>query len=64
MPVFYAWGYGGQFIFVVPSARTVVVATSVSEPGIERREHLDAVYDLVEQHVIPVAATAIEDEPD
>ena len=53
-PVFYAWGYGGQFIFVVPDLRTVVVTTSVSDPGSERREHLGALYDLVEQDVIPV----------
>ena len=55
-PVFYAWGYGGQFIFVVPDLRTVVVTTSVSDPGSERREHLNAVYDLVETAVIPVVA--------
>jgi len=53
---FYAWGYGGQFIFVVPDLRTVVVTTSVSDPGSERREHLGAVYDLVEQDILPVAA--------
>jgi CubicO group peptidase (beta-lactamase class C family) len=57
-PVFYAWGYGGQFIFIVPSVRTVVVATSVSEPNSERREHLRAIYDLVEQQIIPVASSA------
>lgn len=57
-PVFYAWGYGGQFIFIVPSTRTVIVATSVSTPGTERREQLRGIYDLVEQHVIPIAATA------
>jgi CubicO group peptidase (beta-lactamase class C family) len=53
--VFYAWGYGGQFIFVVPDVRTVAVVTSVAEPGSERRDHLDAVYGLLEQHVIPEA---------
>jgi CubicO group peptidase (beta-lactamase class C family) len=57
-PVFYAWGYGGQFIFIVPSVRTVVAVTSVSTPGSERREHLGSIYDLVEQHIIPVAAAA------
>jgi CubicO group peptidase (beta-lactamase class C family) len=57
-PVFYAWGYGGQFIFIVPSVRTVVAVTSVSTPGSERRDHLRSVYDLVEHHIIPVAATA------
>jgi CubicO group peptidase (beta-lactamase class C family) len=62
-PVFYAWGYGGQFIFIVPSTRTVIVTTSVSEPGTERREHLGAIYDLVERHIIPVAATAFPQAP-
>lgn len=57
-PVFYAWGYGGQFIFIVPSLKTVAVVTSVSTPGSERRGHLGAVYDLIEDHVIPVAAMA------
>lgn len=57
-PVFYAWGYGGQFIFVAPSVRTVAVVTSVAEPGSERRDHLDAIYDLMERHVIPMARMA------
>lgn len=56
--VFYAWGYGGQFIFIVPEVRTVVVVTSVSTPGTERRGHLGAVYDLVEETIIPEAARA------
>jgi CubicO group peptidase (beta-lactamase class C family) len=60
--VFYAWGYGGQFIFIIPPVRAVVAVTSVAEPGSERREHLDAVYDLVERLVIPVAATAFPEE--
>jgi len=54
--VFYAWGYGGQFIFVVPDLLTVVVATSLPDPARERREHLDAIYDLVEYEVIPAVA--------
>jgi CubicO group peptidase (beta-lactamase class C family) len=61
-PVFYAWGYGGQFIFVAPSVRTVAVVTSVAEPGSERREHPDAVYDLMERHVLPVARLAFPDD--
>jgi CubicO group peptidase (beta-lactamase class C family) len=50
--VYYAWGYGGQFIFVVPSVDLVVVATSDSEV---RREggHLEAVHSLVDQEIIP-----------
>jgi CubicO group peptidase (beta-lactamase class C family) len=52
-PVYFAWGYGGQFIFVVPSASMVVVATS--DPTPERRDgaHLGAVHDLVDQLLAP-----------
>ena len=45
---YYAWGYGGQFIFLVPELELVIVATSSSKPGDERRSHLRAIYDLVE----------------
>ena len=50
---YYAWGYGGQFVFVIPEARLVVVTTSRSDVSRERRDHLGAIYDLVEQQVIP-----------
>jgi CubicO group peptidase (beta-lactamase class C family) len=49
---YYAWGYGGQFIFVVPELTLVVVTTSNSNPGTERRTHLRAIYDLVEDLVV------------
>ena len=29
---FYAWGYGGQFIYVVPDLRLVTVMTSSTRP--------------------------------
>lgn len=43
---FYAWGYGGQFIFVVPGAKMVIVTTSDPNVSQERRDHLDAIYEL------------------
>lgn len=56
MQVPVAWGYGGQLIFVVQELDLVVVATSDSEPGPERRGHLRSLYDLVEFEVLtPVA---------
>ena len=51
--VYYAWGYGGQFIFIVPDLELVVAMTSSSEPGSERRGHLGALYDMVEEAIIP-----------
>ena len=56
--VYYAWGYGGQFIFVVPDLDATIVVTSSPSPGEGRREHLGAVYDLVEHRIIPAAARA------
>jgi len=46
---FYAWGYGGQFIFVIPSKDLVVVTTSRSDVSRERRDHNDSIYSMVEQ---------------
>jgi CubicO group peptidase (beta-lactamase class C family) len=48
----YAWGYGGQFIFVVPELELVVVTTSSSEVSNDRRTHIRTIYDLVENYVI------------
>ena|SRR5688572_5057810 len=57
---FYAWGYGGQFIFLVPELDLVVAVTSASEPGAERRSHLGAIYDIVERGIIPAVAAVSE----
>lgn len=53
---YYAWGYGGQFVFVVPSARTVIVTTSDPNVSRERREHLDGIYALAASVVEAVMA--------
>jgi CubicO group peptidase (beta-lactamase class C family) len=47
--VYYAWGYGGQFIFIVPDLEMVVVTTSVPTPGPQRREQLQGIYGMVER---------------
>jgi CubicO group peptidase (beta-lactamase class C family) len=54
-PTYYAWGHGGQFIFVVPNLKMVVVATSLPTSGEGRREHQQAIYDLMEYDLIPAA---------
>ena len=61
--VYYAWGYGGQFIFMVPDLDATIVVTSSPDPGGGRREHLRSVYDLVERQLIPAAARARRAEP-
>ncbi len=55
--VYYAWGFGGQFIFVVPALDLVVVSTSSVAVSDDRRTHRRTVDDLVEQSIIaPMAA--------
>ena len=52
-PVYFAWGYGGQFIFVVPSASMVAVATSDPSPARREGAHLDAIHGLVDELLAP-----------
>ena len=56
-PVFFAWGWGGQFVYVKPSSRLVVVTTTNwsgvdSEPGGESALAHEAMY-LIHDHVVP-----------
>ena len=56
---FYAWGFGGQFVFVVPALELVVVTTSAADAGEERRGHRRTVDEIIEYLVIePVAMKA------
>jgi CubicO group peptidase (beta-lactamase class C family) len=56
----YAWGYGGQFIILVPALELVVVTTSSSHPDPERRTHRQGVDELIESHIISVVAAGTE----
>lgn len=50
--VTYAWGYGGQFILIAPALGLVVVTTSSSEPGDDRRRHTRSLYELLERQIV------------
>lgn len=57
---FYAWGFGGQYIFVVPTLDLVVVSTSSVNSGDERRNHRQTVDALIESLVIEPISTFAE----
>ena len=52
--MFYAWGYGGQFIFVIPDLELTVVSTAdtnVSRGG----SHLRNIREILEDWIVPAA---------
>lgn len=53
-PTYFAWGYGGQMVFVVPSLRLTAVMTSDPSPQ-PRSDHVDRLHDLLDRHIIPAA---------
>jgi len=50
----YAWGFGGQFIFVFPDLDLVIASTSSTEVGDERRGYRRDLLTLIERHVLSV----------
>jgi CubicO group peptidase (beta-lactamase class C family) len=57
---YFAWGFGGQYIFVVPDLDVVVVSTSSADPDRERRTHRRNVLELIEDEVIGQIASVEE----
>jgi CubicO group peptidase (beta-lactamase class C family) len=55
----FAWGYGGQYIFVFRELDLVVTATSATTVSEERRGHRRGLFELIETHVLrPVRAAS------
>jgi CubicO group peptidase (beta-lactamase class C family) len=54
----FAWGFGGQYIFVLPELDLVIVTTSSPEVSEERRGHRQVMFDILDRMV--VAPTAAE----
>jgi CubicO group peptidase (beta-lactamase class C family) len=50
---YFAWGYGGQYIFVIPRLEATIVVTS--DPEVRSREegHRAELFDLIVQQIIP-----------
>jgi CubicO group peptidase (beta-lactamase class C family) len=53
----FAWGYGGQYIFVVPELEIVIVTTSSPDVSEERRGHRRQLFDVLDELVVlPMAS--------
>lgn len=56
----FAWGYGGQFLFVIPSLEAVVVLTG--DPDARSRGGNEMIYALMDRTIVPYLAQAATDE--
>lgn len=52
----FAWGFGGQYIFVIPGLDAVVVTTASENPGDDRRDFRLGLFDMIEEKVIGAMA--------
>ena len=56
--VYYAWGFGGQYIYVVPGLELVVVSTSAATVSEDRRSHRRSVDDIIEHLIVTPLASS------
>lgn len=56
---FFAWGHGGQYIFMIPELDAVVVITSSVTRASRRRTYKRPVFTLLEEHIIPFLQTSM-----
>ena len=55
---FFAWGFGGQYVFLIPRMQLVVVTTSSTATGEERRSHRRTIFGLLEQTITALRPAA------
>ena len=54
---YYAWGFGGQYIVLVPSLDLVVVSTSAATVSDDRRDHRRTVDEIIEHLIVAPLAS-------
>ncbi|MTI87896.1 MAG: serine hydrolase [Balneolaceae bacterium] len=52
--LYFAWGFGGQYIFIIPQLDAVVVLTSSLASATQRRSYKKPVFNLIETYIIPL----------
>ncbi len=48
----FAWGYGGQYVFVVPKLELVIVTTASPDVSEERRDHRRALFNILADRIV------------
>lgn len=51
--IHFAWGFGGQYIFIVQELDAVIVLTSFLEGATQRRQYKEPVFVLLEKQILP-----------
>lgn len=54
--VYFAWGYGGQYIFMIPSLDAVVVMTGALAEATQSRSYREPVFALLREEILPFLA--------
>ncbi|MFN1835459.1 serine hydrolase domain-containing protein [Balneola sp. MJW-20] len=52
-PVIFAWGFGGQYLFMLPEYDAVVVITNSLANATQRRSYKEPIFELLEDEIIP-----------
>ena len=56
--VYFAWGYGGQYIFIIPELDATIVLTGALENATQTRSYKEPVFNLLENQIIPYLKTS------
>ncbi len=59
---FFAWGNGGQYIFMIPELNAVVVITSSTLNTSPRRSYKDSIFPLIGEKIIPFLRKRLEQD--
>ncbi|MDZ7659915.1 serine hydrolase [Fodinibius sp.] len=51
--VYFAWGYGGQYIFIIPKLDATIVLTGALDNATQSRSYKEPVFDLLDEQIIP-----------